>query len=379
MPSNAGVQALRLAHELAAEEEARFGRRSSAGPGTHVGRGSSASSPSSPQSRAAEAGRRSRPAAPGRTGSALAATVATVSATSSSRPGRISASGRASAAETGAASAGSQRSTPATPTSNRSAATRITTSSGTVVAGSGAVTRPTVAAGRGILRQRPPASRSSPPRGMTPTDDQAFPRELARGSTPPVDDEALARQLAQEEEVGVWDRDEEMALALAREFEQAEAQTAHALARDSEQRSARAQMETAIAWAASAQDFGGLAAVAASAAAAGIPPEALLGLPGLGGLLMMEHGFTMPRPEATGEQQSAAPSEGQLRRLPTRKATAQLLEEECPVCFANYEEGEEVRTLPCLHTFHTECIDQWLTSRRATALCCPVCHTKVEL
>ena len=35
----------------------------------------------------------------------------------------------------------------------------------------------------------------------------------------------------------------------------------------------------------------------------------------------------------------------------------------------DYEDGEKVRVLPCRHRFHMQCVDQWLSNRRA----CPVC------
>lgn len=48
------------------------------------------------------------------------------------------------------------------------------------------------------------------------------------------------------------------------------------------------------------------------------------------------------------------------------------VEERCLVCLSNYEHGEECRKLhDCGHSFHKECIDQWLTTGRNS---CPLCR-----
>ena len=41
----------------------------------------------------------------------------------------------------------------------------------------------------------------------------------------------------------------------------------------------------------------------------------------------------------------------------------------CAICLENYQVGERLRTVPCLHSFHSNCIDQWLTERAL----CPIC------
>ncbi|KAA0201701.1 hypothetical protein HAZT_HAZT005072 [Hyalella azteca] len=48
--------------------------------------------------------------------------------------------------------------------------------------------------------------------------------------------------------------------------------------------------------------------------------------------------------------------------------------EKCTVCLSDYENDENVRRLPCLHLFHTACIDQWL----ATSKRCPICRVDIE-
>ncbi|KAH9547745.1 hypothetical protein CY35_11G051300 [Sphagnum magellanicum] len=49
--------------------------------------------------------------------------------------------------------------------------------------------------------------------------------------------------------------------------------------------------------------------------------------------------------------------------------------ETCAICLEDYEAGENLRLLPCHHEFHLDCIDQWLTTRRAF---CPVCKRDAQ-
>lgn len=48
----------------------------------------------------------------------------------------------------------------------------------------------------------------------------------------------------------------------------------------------------------------------------------------------------------------------------------------CAVCLGDFEEGEELRTLPeCMHSFHVPCIDMWLSSHTS----CPICRASATL
>lgn len=47
---------------------------------------------------------------------------------------------------------------------------------------------------------------------------------------------------------------------------------------------------------------------------------------------------------------------------------------ECHVCLETFRPGDDVRTLPCLHSYHKACIDRWL----GTNACCPVCKHRIN-
>jgi len=46
----------------------------------------------------------------------------------------------------------------------------------------------------------------------------------------------------------------------------------------------------------------------------------------------------------------------------------------CSICLVDYEEGDHLRMLPCLHQYHKCCADKWLSGASA----CPVCKTNVK-
>lgn len=50
---------------------------------------------------------------------------------------------------------------------------------------------------------------------------------------------------------------------------------------------------------------------------------------------------------------------------------------QCSICCEAMGPGSEVRTLPCMHFFHSACIDQWLKAKPSPR--CPQCQKEVVL
>lgn len=66
----------------------------------------------------------------------------------------------------------------------------------------------------------------------------------------------------------------------------------------------------------------------------------------------------------------------QLSRLPEFNVAvgSSLISKVCPICKECINEGELMRTLPCLHIMHSPCITEWLCRKAA----CPVCLTPLS-
>jgi hypothetical protein len=46
----------------------------------------------------------------------------------------------------------------------------------------------------------------------------------------------------------------------------------------------------------------------------------------------------------------------------------------CSICYADYTQGDQLRELPCDHSFHCECVDEWLKINKT----CPLCRRDID-
>ncbi|CAB4028742.1 RING finger 44-like [Paramuricea clavata] len=67
-----------------------------------------------------------------------------------------------------------------------------------------------------------------------------------------------------------------------------------------------------------------------------------------------------------------------LENLVTYRVTSKdrhIGESRCVICLMDFEPKQQVRILPCLHEYHSKCIDKWLKSNRS----CPICRKEIKI
>ena len=66
----------------------------------------------------------------------------------------------------------------------------------------------------------------------------------------------------------------------------------------------------------------------------------------------------------------------ELLRMPAFRATGSILNSECAICHGEIVVEELLRSLAgCGHTFHQECVDNWLRQNPT----CPLCRNNVRM
>ncbi|KAL1748858.1 hypothetical protein HDZ31DRAFT_28907, partial [Schizophyllum fasciatum] len=80
------------------------------------------------------------------------------------------------------------------------------------------------------------------------------------------------------------------------------------------------------------------------------------------------NGRTSPRSEGGPSSAGPAPQSAGAEVSPDAMGT-----ETCPICIVDFEEGDDLRVLPCegRHQFHQRCVDPWLLQLSSS---CPICR-----
>ena len=52
---------------------------------------------------------------------------------------------------------------------------------------------------------------------------------------------------------------------------------------------------------------------------------------------------------------------------------------ECAICLADLKAKDQVRLLPCMHVFHQDCVDKWLTRAGTADPTCPTCKQQIPV
>ena len=96
-------------------------------------------------------------------------------------------------------------------------------------------------------------------------------------------------------------------------------------------------------------------------------------------------GENLPPRKSSQETRAESSADGQLQRTVLKRSGTQasrqnpdvtpqtIGRETCPICIVDFEEGDDLRVLPCegKHRFHQTCVDPWLLELSSS---CPLCR-----
>lgn len=95
-----------------------------------------------------------------------------------------------------------------------------------------------------------------------------------------------------------------------------------------------------------------------------------------GSRLNSPQGLQFPDDQAHGTESTSRP-----RKAPGNAedvVPAAIGRETCPICIVDFEDGDDLRLLPCegKHRFHKNCVDPWLLELSSS---CPICRQGLNL
>lgn len=79
------------------------------------------------------------------------------------------------------------------------------------------------------------------------------------------------------------------------------------------------------------------------------------------------------KPDSQPSRASGSGAEAAGHTSPSDIDPAAIGTETCPICIVDFEEGDDLRILPCegKHRFHVHCVDPWLLELSSS---CPICR-----
>ncbi|CAK9171464.1 unnamed protein product [Ilex paraguariensis] len=90
------------------------------------------------------------------------------------------------------------------------------------------------------------------------------------------------------------------------------------------------------------------------------------------------HAIAVPAPSSLGLDASTIQSFPMFlhRKSSSSEDNSNVFREnECSICLGLFQDDEMVKVLPeCLHAYHSECVDKWLSARSS----CPLCRSSLD-